>query len=1025
MADTQTVSTFSQVTPVHSGDGPPSGHDSESIEDSFSDSRSAVTADNDCQLNLLTNFRNQHKKNLIFGHLNVNSYRYKFHDVSPILQSGIIDLLFLSETKLDESFPPSQFYVDGYTNYRNDRNQNGGGLLAYVRSDLPHRRRYDLEKKVLMGIESLILEVSVRKEKWLYFQVYKPPSVNNNVLIDSLYNVLSITQGDMRSSFILGDININLLKCPESFKDFMELFGLANVIQGATCFKSKENPTLLDIILTDSPNRICDTLNTNIEISDFHNIVCATTKMHVPKCSMPTFYYRSFKNFDEAQYMKDLEYIPFHVAEVFTDLNDSYWFLNKMFVDVLNDHAPLKIGRKNPNHAPFMNSELRKARNVKAMLRRRYDKFPTSANWEKYRVQRNKVTKLRVQSINKYFETNCSSTKHNNFWNAIKPFMSHKPQSGNNYLYLYEEGHIVHDKSQICDIFNEHFTNVATNIGTPDDLLDEESTNTIVDSYSSHDSITSIENEMANREDYKDFSFSPVSEDMVLKKIASLNKRKSTGSDTIPPRLLKISAPCLAKPITKIINMSIEKCTFPDQLKDAEVAPIFKKGDNLDKVNFRPVSILSCVSKIFEYIYHAQIEEYFNKIMSNLLSAFRKEYSCESVLVNMVEDWKKLLDKHEIIGTMMIDLSKAFDCLPHRLLLAKLKAYGFDNDACDLVRSYLENRRQRVKIGNTKGGWLNMSKGVPQGSILGPLLFNIFINDMFYTVGKLCDIYNYADDNNLSNHAKSLSEVKDRLETSSQSAITWFKGNNMGAHPEKFQSMVLGCKNVQDLHGFSFTVGDFNVEPSENAKILGVKVDNDLNFNVHISEICAKAARQLNALARLSKVLQKDVKMTLFNCFILSNFNYCSLVWHHCGTLNTLKMEKIQERGLRLVFNDYDSSYKVLLKSAGKDLLYVSRLKRLALFVFKALNNIGPSYLCDSYEQKQSHYDLRCKSRVVQPKVKSTTYGLNSLRYQGASLWNQLPNDLKECTDVKSFKALLHKWEGPSCTCSYCILCKF
>ena len=284
-----------------------------------------------------------------------------------------------------------------------------------------------------------------------------------------------------------------------------------------------------------------------------------------------------------------------------------------------------------------------------------------------------------------------------------------------------------------------------------------------------------------------------------------------------------------------------------------------------------------------------QLLDFFNKVVSKFLSAFRKGYSCETVLIKMIEDWRKCLSEHKIVAAMLIDLSKAFDCLPHRLLLAKLSAYGLSNDSCNLLMSYLSERKQRVKIGNSRSSWSEIIKGVPQGSILGPLLFNVFINDVFYAIEN---VYNYADDNVLSCSGDSLHEVAASLESSTRTALKWFGNNLMQANPSKFQAIVFGLKPKDEI---CFNVNDYEVKATKCVKQLGVYIDENLSFDEHISQLCIKAARQLNSLQRIAKYLSQKTKKIVFNSFILSNFNYCPLVWHICSIKNTQKIEKIQE----------------------------------------------------------------------------------------------------------------------------------
>ena len=431
------------------------------------------------------------------------------------------------------------------------------------------------------------------------------------------------------------------------------------------------------------------------------------------------------------------------------------------------------------------------------------------------------------------------------------------------------------------------------------------------------------------------------------------------------------------------------------------------------------------ISKIYERVISDQLMSYCEHVMSDFLCAFRKEHGCHTVLLKLVEDWKAALDDKKVVGAMLMDLSRAFDCLPHRLLLAKLSAYGLDDKACNLLMSYLRKRQQRVKVGMTKSDWTTILKGIPQGSILGPLLFNIFINDLLFSLTQMnsCTIYNYADDNSISFASHSLDDVKINVERSTEVCLNWFMQNHMQANPAKFQSMILGNVPQQKRDTFTFKVGNENISPSDTVKLLGIHMDSKLNFDKHIQTICRRAASQLKALFRLRKALTIGNKMNILNGFILAHFNYCPVVWHHCGLTNSRKIEKIQERGLRFVYNDFESTYNQLLEQSNKNLLYVSRIKSIACEAYKSINHVGPPLLHDMIKVKDITNNLRDEFRAIQKKTNSTRHGLKSFQYEGAKIWNNLPINIKQSTSYKHFKCLISKWDGPQCKCGACILC--
>ena len=414
------------------------------------------------------------------------------------------------------------------------------------------------------------------------------------------------------------------------------------------------------------------------------------------------------------------------------------------------------------------------------------------------------------------------------------------------------------------------------------------------------------------------FQFQCINHSDVVKIINDFDGKKAQGYDRMPMKLLQRSAAYIASDIAKMINDSMTKCVFSDSLKFAKVSSLFKKKDTLNKVNCRPVSILVALSKIYEKAVGVQLTGYFNYIFSILLSAFRKGYSCQSALLNMIEKFKSAPDKGEFVACINMDISKAFDCLPHCLTICKLFSHGLSREACTFIASYLFQRKQMVKIGNVKSEWGEISKGVSQGSILGPLIFNIFLNDLFYFVkqGSLC---NYADDNSVSVSHREWNSLTRQLQTEAEVTIQWFADNAMGANPAKFQGLLLkGNKQASD---FRVIIQGQQIEFSKSITIttLGICIDENLTFDEHVNNICLKASRQISALQRLTGLLDMPSRKAIYNSFIVSNFNFCPLVYYFTSRKSINKMQKIQERALRFVLKDSVSDYDTLLTKCGID----------------------------------------------------------------------------------------------------------
>ena len=368
------------------------------------------------------------------------------------------------------------------------------------------------------------------------------------------------------------------------------------------------------------------------------------------------------------------------------------------------------------------------------------------------------------------------------------------------------------------------------------------------------------------------------------------------------------------------------------------------------------------------------------------------------------------------MAATFMDLSKAFDTINHELLIAKLAAYGFDKSALAILLNYLSDRWQRTKINTALSTWAEILSGVPQGSILGPLLFNIYINDLFFQFMNT-HVCNFADDTTISVVGASLEELLHDLEYDVQSAMMWFDNNYMKLNPDKCHFMVAG--NVNE-HLWT-KVGDELIWESQTEVLLGLTLDKELKFNSHLKILCKSVGQKVTALARVARLLPFYKRRILLKTFIESQFSYCPLVWMFCTRKMNTKINHLHERALRLVYNDYMSSFEELLKKDNSISIHHRNIHNVAMEMYKVKNNLSPPFMKEIFKHNDSGRLTRMGDKFVRPRINEVYNGENSLRNFGPIVWNtMLPEKLKKCSSLAQFKNSIKTWIPKDCPCRLC-----
>ena len=911
-----------------------------------------------------------------------------------------IDIFFITETWLNscgeegklKELTPTRYKVKSLP-----RGSRGGGILVIYKDHL----HVTIKSDFLFEHNSFeILQLSLTSPQHIhFFCLYRTPPSKKNKLKNSdflneypdLLDHVNLLRG---KSIILGDFNVQFNNknhyLTKQVVDITDSFDFQQAVNNPTFYRSGN---IVDWVLYKESDDLLISCELNHLLSSDHAAVICQMNLDRPP-RLPIFKkIREIKNINTPAFKADVKaVVDQHGPNITADILDAG------LRNILDKHAPAvekKVSDKNDPWIPPIADELRHAKQLRRKAERRQKKTGLNIDFHILKERQSEVVTIIDAAKEKYLCAKIENSKDS------KSFY----RNTNQILGKTSEKIFPNDisENELPEKFSNYFNDKIKLIRQK---LDED--------YSDHTPLYAD----SPHSDSQFTSFHTVTEDEV-RRIISNSSKKTCSLDPIPTSLLMNCLDEILPAVTSIINNSLQSGHVPDIYKHAVVTPLIKK-QSLDQnilKNYRPISNLSFISKILERIVLSQINEYLqlNSLFPNYQSAYRPSHSTETALLDVTNHIFQSLDSGNLSILALLDLSAAFDTIDHQILLDRLThSYGISSTPLSWISSYLSHRLQTIKTNNYTSPSTVLKYGVPQGSVLGPILFLLYtkpINDIISSKSILSQ--SFADDTQLHSSCppNQLEDTVHDMEECIGNVKDWMLRNKLMINDDKTEILLIHPKNVSNFQVSSLSVGNSKISFSKEVRNLGVTPTETMNMNKHISNVCKSAYCELRRIAAIRHLLSIEATKTLICSLIFSKLDYCKSLLVNIPKHQVLKLQRVQNSAARLVFKLKKSEH---ITPFLKDLHWLpisARIKyKISTLCFKSIEDPNfPSYLANHLKPYVPPRILRSSvdKRILAVPRTSKSVGDRSISFSGPSIWNSLPIEIRNANSSYHFKKSL------------------